>query len=168
VNVKSEFTEEDFDPELHAELDEFLKLPRVKQLLRLEGYRHALDDRNKMVPELMAELADWKGGARSEAGAADEARAEVARLRAAMRAALTPELLARVERLAADPSAYAYDVAWSDEDEVFVCYVTDFPGIAAHGDTERDALREARLAVAGAIDSLIEEGVEPPPPKARR
>ena len=50
-------------------------------------------------------------------------------------------------------------VEWSEEDHAFVARVPSLPGCAAHGDTEEEAVREARSAAEGilAVDAQRKE-----------
>ena len=54
-----------------------------------------------------------------------------------------------------DVERYTYTVAWSDEDEVFVARVAEFPSLAAHGKTAAAALREIQLVVGAVIDDML-------------
>ncbi len=42
---------------------------------------------------------------------------------------------------------YELEVAWSDEDGVFVARVSGLPGMGAHGDTAEEALAAVREAL---------------------
>lgn len=67
-----------------------------------------------------------------------------------------------------DALDYSYDVGWSEVDEAWVVHVVDFPGLATHGATREDAIREARLVVNAALEYLAADGIEPPVPLSRR
>lgn len=43
--------------------------------------------------------------------------------------------------LAAKGTEYTSTVEWSDEDHVFIARVVELPGLATHGDTEEEALK---------------------------
>jgi len=63
---------------------------------------------------------------------------------------------------------YLYSVVWSDEDEVFIGRVLEFPSLAAHGDTPENALREIRAVVEYALEDLEKEGEDVPEPMRKR
>jgi predicted RNase H-like HicB family nuclease len=49
---------------------------------------------------------------------------------------------------------YRYSVTWSPEDEVYVSRVVEFPLLAAHGDTQDEALAAIRSVVATVVEEL--------------
>jgi predicted RNase H-like HicB family nuclease len=51
---------------------------------------------------------------------------------------------------------YRVEIEWSDEDRVYIARVPDLKGLATHGDTREEALRNAREAIAGYLESLAE------------
>ena len=51
---------------------------------------------------------------------------------------------------------YGYQVAWSERDALYVAYCAELPGIAAHGDTPDEALREVRVAAKASVAMLTE------------
>ncbi len=53
---------------------------------------------------------------------------------------------------------------WSDEDEEFVAACPSFPGLSAYGETEEEALKEAKLALELFIESYQERGISLPEP----
>ena len=57
-----------------------------------------------------------------------------------------------------EPFRYRVVVEWSDKDGAFVARVPAFAGLAAHGATEEQAVREARQAALGMIEVLEEDG----------
>jgi predicted HicB family RNase H-like nuclease len=61
---------------------------------------------------------------------------------------------------------YAYHVSWSKEDDCFVAYCAEMPGVAAHGDDAASALKNVLEAAFCAVDVLKEDGQEPPLPLA--
>jgi predicted HicB family RNase H-like nuclease len=63
---------------------------------------------------------------------------------------------------------YLYEATWSDDDEAYVCRVIDFPGILAHGDTIPEAVREAQVAVEGALEALAAKKTDAPVPLSKR
>jgi predicted RNase H-like HicB family nuclease len=62
-------------------------------------------------------------------------------------------------------SNYTFSIFWSEEDEAFIAICPDFPGVSAFGDTEEQALAEAKIALKLAIETYEEEGWELPKPK---
>jgi predicted RNase H-like HicB family nuclease len=63
---------------------------------------------------------------------------------------------------------YEVIIFWSAEDDVFVAEVPELSGCAAHGDTQEDALANAKQAVQLWIDTAQEFGDPVPQPKGRR
>jgi predicted RNase H-like HicB family nuclease len=53
---------------------------------------------------------------------------------------------------------YNFTVQWSDDDECYIARVVEFPGVAAHGDTPDDALKEVQVSLELAIEVYQEEG----------
>jgi len=58
---------------------------------------------------------------------------------------------------------YRMLVEWSDEDRVFVARAPAFPFVAAHGDSEVEAIRELHAAIDLAVESL-RKARRPTPP----
>jgi predicted RNase H-like HicB family nuclease len=56
------------------------------------------------------------------------------------------------------PNTYRYSVTWSLEDEVYVARVAEFPSLAAHGDTQDEALAAIRSVVATVVEELGTSG----------
>ena len=65
-------------------------------------------------------------------------------------------------------SKYEIILYWSNEDEVFVAEVPELPGCMAHGNTQEDALRNAKEAIQLWVDTAREHGDPIPEPKGRR
>ena len=63
---------------------------------------------------------------------------------------------------------YLYSVVWSPEDNAFIGRVLEFPSLAAHGDTQEDALKEIRAVVEYALEDLEECGERIPEPFSKR
>jgi predicted RNase H-like HicB family nuclease len=63
---------------------------------------------------------------------------------------------------------YLYSVGWSEEDEAFVARVAEFPSLAAHGETQEDAMREIRDVVGFVIQDLTESNEPIPEPFGKR
>ncbi len=49
---------------------------------------------------------------------------------------------------------YTYTIKWSDENEVYICRVDQFPSLGTHGDTAKEALQEMITVL-----ELIERGI---------
>jgi len=63
---------------------------------------------------------------------------------------------------------YLYSVVWSEEDHAFIGRVLEFHSLAAHGDTQEEALREIRAVVGHALEDLEESGEALPVPLSKR
>ncbi len=63
---------------------------------------------------------------------------------------------------------YEIIIYWSDEDQVFVADVPELPGCMAHGNTQEDALMNAKQAVLLWIETAQESGDLVPEPKGHR
>lgn len=63
---------------------------------------------------------------------------------------------------------YLYSVGWSEADESFVARVAEFPSLAAHGDTQEEALREIKEVVGFVLNDLQENGEQFPEPFGKR
>ena len=63
---------------------------------------------------------------------------------------------------------YLYSVGWSDADEAFVARVAEFPSLAAHGDTQEEALRELKGVVGFVLNDLKESDEIIPEPFGKR
>ncbi|WP_291316073.1 type II toxin-antitoxin system HicB family antitoxin [Desulfuromonas sp.] len=59
---------------------------------------------------------------------------------------------------------YGFNVFWSDEDEGFIATCPDFPGLSAFGETQEEALVEAKVALEGFIEISKESGNALPEP----
>jgi len=63
-------------------------------------------------------------------------------------------------------SRYPFNIAWSEQDDEFMATCSSFPGLSAFGETEEEALREAKIALDLFIESYKERGIPlPKPPK---
>lgn len=60
---------------------------------------------------------------------------------------------------------YTFSIFWSEEDEAFIAICPDFPGVSAFGDTEEQALAEAKIALKLAMETYKEEGWKLPKPR---
>ena len=63
---------------------------------------------------------------------------------------------------------YLYSVGWSEADETFVARVAEFSLLAAHGDTQEDALREIKEVVGFVLNDLKESSEPIPEPFGKR
>ena len=63
---------------------------------------------------------------------------------------------------------YEILIYWSDEDQVFVAEVPELPGCMAHGETQEEALEQAKEAMTLWIETAKEHGDPVPEPKGRR
>jgi predicted RNase H-like HicB family nuclease len=63
---------------------------------------------------------------------------------------------------------YEIIIYWSDEDKAFVAVVPELPGCTAHGDTQEQALANAKDAQQLWLDTASEFGDPIPQPKGRR
>ena len=64
--------------------------------------------------------------------------------------------------------AYRIEVAWDEDDQVWVADVPDLPLCTAHGPTPHDAVAEAELAVEAWIEAAQGTGRDIPKPSRRR
>jgi len=60
---------------------------------------------------------------------------------------------------------YGFRLVWSDEDEGFIATSPEFPGLSAFGETEEQALGEAKVARSLFIADMRERGEELPEPQ---
>ena len=61
-------------------------------------------------------------------------------------------------------SKYSFVIAWSEEDEEYIATCSSFPGLSAFGETEEEALREAKIALDLFIESYKERSIALPKP----
>ena len=59
---------------------------------------------------------------------------------------------------------YLYSVGWSETDEAFVARVAEFPSLAAHGETQEEAMREIGDVVEFVLNDLKEANEPIPEP----
>lgn len=60
---------------------------------------------------------------------------------------------------------YSFNIAWSEEDEEFVATCPAFRGLSALGETEAEALAEAKVALGLFIKTCEEKGIPLPDPQ---
>lgn len=63
---------------------------------------------------------------------------------------------------------YEYKVEWSAEDEAFVARVTEFPSLAADGETEEKALEEIKFVVKDVLQDLVKNKEMVPMPQKQQ
>jgi predicted HicB family RNase H-like nuclease len=66
------------------------------------------------------------------------------------------------------PEEYAYSILWSEEDQIYLGRVAEFPSLGAHGASQLDALMEITKVVGFVLEDLAESGEEIPPPLSKR
>ena len=59
---------------------------------------------------------------------------------------------------------YTYRAEWSEDDEAFIARALELPSLLAHADTPEGAIKELKVALNVALDSMIEEGQDLPEP----
>ena len=78
------------------------------------------------------------------------------------------ETVREIENTRYKAEEYLFSVVWSDDDEVFVGRVVEFPSLAAHGNTMEEALKEIREVVGYVLEDLVESGEVAPVPLSKR
>ena len=63
---------------------------------------------------------------------------------------------------------YLYSVGWSEEDDAYIARVAEFQSLAAHGDTQEDALREIKDVVRFVLSDLKKNKEPIPEPLGKR
>lgn len=63
---------------------------------------------------------------------------------------------------------YLYSVGWSEEDDVFIARVAEFPSLATHGDTQDEALGEIKKLVKFVLSDLKKNNEPIPEPLGKR
>lgn len=59
---------------------------------------------------------------------------------------------------------YTYRAEWSEEDDVFIARTLEVPSVLAHAETPEGAIKELKVALSLALDSMIEDGEPIPEP----
>lgn len=59
---------------------------------------------------------------------------------------------------------YSFDIRWSEEDGEFVATCPSFPGLSAFGESEEEALKEAKTALSLFVDTYRSQGKRLPDP----
>lgn len=60
---------------------------------------------------------------------------------------------------------YSFNIAWSEDDQEYVATCPAFPGLSALGETEQEALAEAKVALGLFIQTCQEKGIALPQPQ---
>jgi len=63
-----------------------------------------------------------------------------------------------------DIASYHFEVNWSEEDQLFIAKVTEYPSLAAHGNSPEQALTRLKGVVHFVVKELKEEGASIPRP----
>lgn len=48
---------------------------------------------------------------------------------------------------------YSFNIEWSEEDQEYIATCPAFPGLSAFGETEEEALKEGKIALAGFVET---------------
>jgi predicted RNase H-like HicB family nuclease len=59
---------------------------------------------------------------------------------------------------------YPINIVWSEDDNEFLATCPSFPGLSAFGESEEEALKEAKMALDLFIESYEERGIALPKP----
>jgi predicted RNase H-like HicB family nuclease len=59
---------------------------------------------------------------------------------------------------------YTYRAEWSEDDESFIARALELPSILAHADTPEGAIKELKVALSLALDSMVVDGEPIPEP----
>ena len=59
---------------------------------------------------------------------------------------------------------YPFNIEWSEEDQEYIATCPAFPGLSAFGETEEEALREGRIALAGFVETYAANNMALPEP----
>ncbi len=59
---------------------------------------------------------------------------------------------------------YPINIFWSEEDGCYVATIPDFPNLSAFGETQEEAVADAKQVLQMAIESLERDGISPPQP----
>ena len=60
---------------------------------------------------------------------------------------------------------YSFEVKWSPQDEVYIAFCREFPGLSAFGDTRSEAIEEGEKALGLFIEDYKEEEGKLPVPE---
>lgn len=59
---------------------------------------------------------------------------------------------------------YPFNIEWSEDDQEYIVTCPAFPGLSAFGETEEEALREGKIALAGFIETFKTNNIPLPEP----
>jgi len=59
-------------------------------------------------------------------------------------------------------SRYSINLIWSDEDNGYIATIPEFKNLSAFGETEEEAVREAKIALEGYVETAKKEGLQLP------
>jgi|ERR1051326_841898 predicted RNase H-like HicB family nuclease/RNA-binding protein YhbY len=62
---------------------------------------------------------------------------------------------------------YSFNIEWSEEDQEYIATCPAFSGLTAFGETEEEALSEAKIALQGFIETCKEQNIPLPEPQLR-
>jgi predicted RNase H-like HicB family nuclease len=62
---------------------------------------------------------------------------------------------------------YPFNIEWSEDDQEYIATTPSFPGLSAFGETEEEALREAKTALVGFIETHKAHNIPLPEPEGR-
>ena len=62
---------------------------------------------------------------------------------------------------------YPFHIEWSEEDQEYVATCAAFPGLSAFGSSEKEALKEAKIALAGFVETCEANSIPLPEPTTR-
>jgi predicted RNase H-like HicB family nuclease len=60
---------------------------------------------------------------------------------------------------------YSINIMWSIEDEGYIATIPEFPGLSAFGESQEEAIEEAKIALAGFIEIYNEDKCKIPEPQ---
>ena len=60
---------------------------------------------------------------------------------------------------------YPFNIAWSEEDQAYLATCPAFPGLSAFGDTEEEAITEAKVALGAMIKACRKKQIPLPEPR---
>jgi len=60
---------------------------------------------------------------------------------------------------------YPFNIAWSEEDQAYVVTCPAFPGLSAFGNTEEEAVTEAKVALGAMIEACRKKKIPLPEPR---
>ncbi len=74
------------------------------------------------------------------------------------------EIETAVKSVRTKAEACLYTVGWSEDDAAYVAQVTEFPSLAAHGDSEEAALRSLQQVVKSVLKEMAISNESTPQP----